>query len=273
MSRKRGFTLVELLVVIAIIALLMSILMPALNRVREQARMVKCGATLRQWGVIAALYTDEWNGEFWRTDDDTPCYWWIRYLDDKHKDWKKNKLWMCPSAQKPEFDEAGRKRPVLNIFNAWGIYKGNRLGPNGIAGSYGINGYVLVPYPRGGGVSSYQGGVSVDNGWKTAYAKGVANVPLFTEALRFDLWPIETQAPAANEFAAWSGNTMARCCINRHRGFVQTAFMDFSVRKVGLKELYTLKWHRKFNTAGPFTKAGGVSASDWPEWIRRFKDY
>jgi hypothetical protein len=42
---------------------------------------------------------------------------------------------------------------------------------------------------------------------------------------------------------------------------------------VGLKELWTLKWHRSFNTAGPWTKAGGVSPEDWPEWIRPFKDY
>jgi len=54
---------------------------------------------------------------------------------------------------------------------------------------------------------------------------------------------------------------------------VETVFMDFSVRKVGLKELYTLKWHRKFNTGGPFTIAGGVQESKWPEWIRKFPDY
>jgi hypothetical protein len=50
-------------------------------------------------------------------------------------------------------------------------------------------------------------------------------------------------------------------------------FLDWSVRKVGLKELWTLRWSPGFNTAGPWTKAGGVRPDDWPEWIRGFKDY
>jgi prepilin-type processing-associated H-X9-DG protein len=62
-------------------------------------------------------------------------------------------------------------------------------------------------------------------------------------------------------------------CINRHEGHVNALFFDWSVRKVGLKELWTLKWHRQFNTAGPWTKAGGVQPEDWPEWMRGFKDY
>ena len=50
-------------------------------------------------------------------------------------------------------------------------------------------------------------------------------------------------------------------------------FMDFSVRKVGLKELWTFQWHRLSDTAGPWTKAGGALPSDWPKWMRGFKDY
>lgn len=62
-------------------------------------------------------------------------------------------------------------------------------------------------------------------------------------------------------------------CINRHDGGVNCLFFDWSVRKVGLKELWTLKWHPNYDTAGPWTKAGGVQPSDWPEWMRKFKDY
>jgi len=43
--------------------------------------------------------------------------------------------------------------------------------------------------------------------------------------------------------------------------------------KLVLKELLTSKWHRLFDTEGPWTKAGGVTPSDWPEWMSDFKDF
>ncbi|MHC4546456.1 MAG: type II secretion system protein [Planctomycetota bacterium] len=63
MYKRRGFTLIELLVVIAIIALLMAILMPALNRARELGRRTVCGGNLKQLALAWVMYADENRGD------------------------------------------------------------------------------------------------------------------------------------------------------------------------------------------------------------------
>jgi len=269
MGERKGFTLIELLVVIAIIALLMSILMPALAHVREQARTIGCTANLRQWGMVCTMYAEANSGKLWSGISDTG-WWWLFQLPDSLKDWKQNKTWFCPTATKPIVDERGVGATTLNIFNAWGIfrdpYMGYNAGPNGVCGSYGLNSWFLSrPLDSEDARRNYWGLLT--------NVKSANNVPLFIDALRFDLWPLATTPPSANEFAAWTDQDMARCCINRHDGFVGCVFADASARKAGLKELWTLKWSKSFNTAGPWTRAGGVTADDWHEWIRPFRDY
>jgi len=240
---------------------------------RKRAKEMVCLSNLNQWGHIFSMYTEANDGKFW-TGVYSTGYWWPWQLEEQYKDWKQNKTWFCPNATTPTVDEKGNISPTLNIFNAWGIYKGEQggysSGPNGIAGSYGLNGYVLnIPIN-----TTFDRGISAKNGWRTTNVDGASNIPLFIDALRFDLWPWPEDAPASNEYAAWtSTGHMARCCINRHNGAVNCLFLDFSARKVGLKELWISKWHRTFNTEGPWTMAGGVWPSDWPEWMRNFKDY
>jgi prepilin-type N-terminal cleavage/methylation domain-containing protein/prepilin-type processing-associated H-X9-DG protein len=259
MRKNRGFTLIELLMVISIIALLLALLMPALQRVKHQAKAVACQSNLRQWGLCFNMYTDDYDLLFFH-DVGGKIGWYI-YLRNYTGD--SNDLLLCPMAARyvdnPKWN--GYK------FSSWRIPMGvDSMEPTPTRfyyGSYGINMWILDLIDNGG----------LDRYWGTCYIKGANNIPVCLDCC----WPYspaeDYDGPAEYDDLHTSDSGMSFFCINRHNGGINSLFMDWSVRKVGLKELWTLNWHRKFNTAGVWTKAGGVKPEDWPEWMRGFKDY
>ena len=273
MSKRRAFTLIELLVVIAIIALLMSILMPSLTRVKKQARTTACRANLRQWGVYFSMFTQDNNGYFQAGVGDGHTHHWFNELRPLYKN--DHEFVCCPTTLKPLQDENGVRSGLTYSQSAWGKFTLARDGvgfaPEGDWGSYGINGWVENPPPD---AKTVYENFDTRNCWRTPNVKGAAYVPLMMDGLRFNVFPLHTDAPAPDPFAAWEGTQhMRRICIDRHDGATNMGFLDWSVRRVDLKELWTLQWHKAYPKDGPWTKKGGVMPTDWPEWMRRYKEY
>jgi len=271
MRRRSGFTLIELLVVIAIIALLMSILMPALGRVRYQARGVACRANLRQWGLMFSMYTSDNNGYFYSgllggtTASMENGDWWRECMRPLSKN---KKMWLCPTAIKSRTNIAvTTSSPAVNPFDAWRVpaYQGAD------EGSYAPNGWMCNPPAS---YDSMWGRGPKELYWRTHQVTGAYHIPVFTEGWWVDGWPRHTDAPAefGDRTPTLASNEMQRLCVNRHAGAQNCTFADWSVRKVSLKQLWQLKWNRQFDTRGVWTRAGGAEPDDWPKWMASFKD-
>jgi prepilin-type N-terminal cleavage/methylation domain-containing protein/prepilin-type processing-associated H-X9-DG protein len=273
MKNRGGFTLVELLVVIAIIALLMSILMPTLSKAKKQAKDVMCQANLKQWASVFSMYADDNEGHFmagWmgitltKESDQWPEALRPYYLDSSD-------LRLCPSATKPASERDESNIWPASEAGAWGVFPDwvtNWGATPGDYGSYGINAWVCDPLED----IVYPGMEQAH--WRGPNVRGAANVPVFGDCVWMEAWPVPTEDPPPfrNQYTNKS-SSMSRLCIERHGTRINFLFLDFSVREVGLKELWILKWHRQFDTCGPWTVCGDVKPPDWPDWMQGLKDY
>jgi prepilin-type N-terminal cleavage/methylation domain-containing protein/prepilin-type processing-associated H-X9-DG protein len=199
--RPRAFTLVELLVVIGIIAVLISILLPSLNRAREAARVVKCLSNLKQIGNAEQLYSASYIGWYLPlnfkdsgsagssvgeddvSDDDQ--YNWPA-LDDLHK--------FLASPQSLTIGTAG-KLDIANRYIAGMICpdatRSFELGDEAtgypINLSYGMNSFRMNA--NNGGAFARADGTVYFHGWKRSKIKNPTDKMMFMDAVSVSVGP------------------------------------------------------------------------------------
>ena len=266
MHRKKAFTLIELLVVISIIAVLLSILMPSLKKAKDKVRSVICQSNLKQWALPFAMYAEDNNGKFMRG-----------WMDNEDGTWGTGKQWMnclrpyysgvgdfrlCPKTPKPKEDWV-----MGGTFKAWANLSGvaDNATMKGEYGSYGMNDWAHNP-PQNlplwfSDYSDY---------WFGPYSVPKPdNVPLFYDAIWTGTMPSSTNPPPPTEddeakMIYSFSQQMWRNCIRRHdRKGINMLFMDSSIRRVNLKDLWKLKWYKGFDTNGVWAQPD----ADWPDWM------
>jgi hypothetical protein len=104
--------------------------------------------------------------------------------------------------------------------------------------------------------------------WGTANVKGGSNIPLFMDCWFWCGGPENDDTPPAWDGHRIIGHTesMNRFCINRHQQGINVIFLDYSGRKILLKELWHVKWAKNFNLTAPLSNRESAAP-----WMANFK--
>jgi prepilin-type N-terminal cleavage/methylation domain-containing protein/prepilin-type processing-associated H-X9-DG protein len=264
---RRAFTLIELLVVISVIVLLMALLLPALQKARRQGKTTFCQINLHQWGIAFIAYTNDHAG---RLPDHFPMgasnHVWPYALRSYFSD--TNDALLCPEAPSPwlrpdnRYSTSGATQRILGSTAAAWEYR-----------------FELGNMPKAHFVGSYGMSRHLHHSVLHRRVRGPIwnSVPVLLDCVFMDGhgWPF-SRPPEFEDDISGPGD-MKYFCINRHDGGINSLFLDWSARKVGLKELWTFRWDPHYSASmlnhSPWTKAGGAQPEDWPKWMRRFKEY
>jgi prepilin-type N-terminal cleavage/methylation domain-containing protein/prepilin-type processing-associated H-X9-DG protein len=271
-QKKRGFTLIELLVVVSIIALLVSILMPALSKARQQAQAVICVSNMRQWGLIYSMYTMSNNGYF--SDGLNKEGLWIDALRPYYEN--VHEIRSCPRVKRFATDlglEWYECQPTQtgSVFIGWGrenVYEDTENEDFYYYGSYGQN-FWLYNEPEAilpDEWKWYQGFTENKKFYKNMQKiEDPEQVPVFFECTWRDSLPTEFTVPPRDDIGRLGGSGHI---INRHNGYTMMLFADLSARKVGLRGLWDFKWYKGYQPSkSPWARKGKDDANRWPSWL------
>jgi prepilin-type N-terminal cleavage/methylation domain-containing protein len=258
MKERKGFNSVELLVVIAVIAILIGILLPAIRHIKSKTMAVACKSNLRQLGICFFMYANNNNDRMFSytksySGQPNIITIWTEEISSYYED---PKLCFCPMATEISNTVVYKNRKLGGKFRAWNVKEFAGFTGEYNASSYGMNSFVSTPRTN-------------PDFWKKTNVKGASEVPLLLDAGWYGATPDSTDPPPSFDDDPGSSVAMNTFCINRHSGNINGVFLDQSVRTIGLKELWKLKWYHNIDiwTQGP------SKAEDWPEWMRNFKDY
>jgi prepilin-type processing-associated H-X9-DG protein len=267
--------------VVGLIALLLAILLPSLQLARSHGQAVVCLSHLKQWGTTFALYTQENESRLPPTGHEG--LWLMRGVLTTQGDANEPRVGRsirtqgiacCPSAASLDKSAtvgtmsltAQNRTPILvtrgGARTAWEIIE---PGPP-FRGSYGLNRGLFLTSPLG-----YQSRIKLGLlGVDTLATKKTSRIPVLLDAPGPLGHPIWEMMPSGDGFDLSPGMPF---CMKRHGTYVNGLFLDWSARRIDLKELWVLPWYPSFDTAGRWTKAGGVQPENWPKWLRGCKDY
>jgi hypothetical protein len=252
---------------------------------------------LRQWGTVLALYAQDHEGHLPCNSDGSAGAWLLRgaLLSFNNKDpnapqdslfhFRTKHIACCPVATRYYPDNRDFSFPISSLpsFNvgpadihlgspdlsypAWVI----RAPAPPLVGSYGLNRFLFRPHFQS--TLTFVPPSELSRGVDIFSLRSKANVPVVLDsAAPYGGPPAASVGPPSPSDGSF-GKLSWPFCVSRHDHFVNTVFLDWSVRRIDLKELWTLKWFQDFDTNGPWTRAGGVKPERWPLWMRGLKDY